>query len=102
MTATAELTPDAIEDVLALRVRRFVNAHAGDVHVESVSPEGDVHLAFNGACARCPALSATFAVSVLPVLKSVDGVRNVTADGVHMSEAALQRVATMFGRTTQR
>jgi Fe-S cluster biogenesis protein NfuA len=98
----AALTPGDVEEALARRVRRFINAHAGDVYVQDVTPEGDVHLGFEGACARCPALSATFAVSVLPVLKSVPGVRNVTAEGINMSEAALERVARMFGPTTKR
>jgi Fe-S cluster biogenesis protein NfuA len=100
--ADQPLTPERVEAVLASRVRRFINAHAGDVHVKEVNPNGDVHLAFRGACAQCPALSATFAVSVLPVLKSVPGIRHVTADGVHMSDAALERVARLFGPTTNR
>jgi Fe-S cluster biogenesis protein NfuA len=93
---------DDVEEVLERRVRRFINAHAGDVHVEEVSEEGDVRLRFSGACGNCPALSATFAVSVLPVLRSVDGVRRVSADGVHMSDAALERVAKIFGPSTTR
>lgn len=96
------VTVAEVEEVLARRVRRFINAHAGDLHVESVSEQGDVRLGFSGACEHCPALSATFAVSVLPVLRSVEGVRTVTADGVHMSEAALERVARLFGPMTTR
>ena len=95
-------TADEIETVLAQRVRPYINAHAGDVHVLEVSRDGDVHLAFDGACGRCPALNATFAISVLPVLRSVPGVRRVSADGVRMSDAALQRVSKMFGPTTHR
>lgn len=94
--AEPPVTPETVERRLAERVRRFINSHAGDVHVLDVSPQGDVHLAFGGACAQCPHLSATFAVSVLPAVKSLPGVRSVSADGVTMSDAALRRVAALF------
>jgi Fe-S cluster biogenesis protein NfuA len=95
-------TPEVIEEAIDLEVRRFINGHAGDVHVASVSPEGDVHLSFVGACARCPQITATFAVAVLPTIRRVPGVRNVTADGVHVSDAALRRVALLLGSSRVR
>jgi Fe-S cluster biogenesis protein NfuA len=95
-------TAEAIENAIDTEVRRFINGHAGDVRVASISPEGDVHLTFVGTCARCPQVSATFAVAVLPTIRRVAGVRNVTADGVHISQAALTRVSQLMGSTVRR
>jgi Fe-S cluster biogenesis protein NfuA len=95
-------TPEQVDGAIDAEVRRFINGHAGDVHVASVSPEGDVHLSFVGACARCPQITATFAVAVMPTIKRVPGVRNVTADGVHVSEAALRRVSQLMGSKVRR
>ena len=91
-----------VERVIDGDIRRFINGHAGDVHVASVSPEGDVHLSFVGACGTCPQLSATFAVSVMPIVRRIPGVRKVTADGVNISQAALERVEKMFGAAAER
>lgn len=98
----APLTAADVERVIDGDIRRFINGHCGDVHVASVSPEGDVHLSFSGACGTCPQLSATFAVSVLPVIRRVPGVRRVTADGVNLSQAALERVERIFGAAAER
>ena len=90
-------TFDDVESALAKDVRMFINSHAGDVKVVNISEEGDVELAFSGACGKCPALSSTFAIRVLPAVRSVPGVRHVSADNIHVSEAALERVARIFG-----
>lgn len=86
-----------VESALAKDVRMFINSHAGDVKVVDISEEGDVQVEFSGACGRCPALSATFAIRVMPAVQSVPGVRGVSADNIHISEAALERVARLFG-----
>jgi Fe-S cluster biogenesis protein NfuA len=90
-------TFDDVESALAKDVRMFINSHAGDIKVVNISEEGDVELAFSGACGKCPALSSTFAIRVLPAVRAVPGVRNVSADNIHVSEAALERVARIFG-----
>jgi Fe-S cluster biogenesis protein NfuA len=94
---STQVTADQVEAVLATGVRKYIQTHAGDVHVSKVEDNGDVTVAFSGACGRCPALSATFAIRVMPALKELDGVNNVNAEGVHLSQAAIRRVATLFG-----
>ena len=101
-TVEAPVTAEDVERVIDGDIRRFINGHCGDVHVSSVSPEGDVHLSFVGACSTCPQLSATFAVSVMPVVRRIPGVRKVTADGVNLSQAALDRVERIFGAAAER
>ena len=78
-------------------VRRRVRAHAGDVEVVSVSKEGDVRLAFLGACESCPAQAMTLGAAVLPALERLPGVRTVTTSGMNVSPAAMRRIRTMFG-----
>jgi Fe-S cluster biogenesis protein NfuA len=90
-----------VESVLAKDVRMFINSHAGDVKVVDITDDGDVTVEFSGACGKCPALSATFAIRVMPAVQSVAGVRGVSADNVHISEAALERVARLFGNRRQ-
>ena len=77
-------------------VRRRVRAHAGDVEVVSVSAEGDVLLAFKGACASCPAQAMTFGAAVMPAVERLPGVREIMANGMNVSPAAMRRIRTMF------
>lgn len=101
-TAVAPVTAEDVERVIDGDIRRFINGHAGDVRVASVSPEGDVHLSFIGTCGTCPQIATTFAVSVMPVVRRIPGVRRVTADGVNLSQAALDRVEKIFGAAAGR
>ncbi|HYZ47516.1 MAG TPA: NifU family protein [Sphingomonas sp.] len=78
-------------------VRRRLRAHAGDVELVSVSGEGEVTLAFTGACVACPAQAMTFGTAVLPVLERVPGVSKVSAKGMTVSPAAMRRIRAMFG-----
>jgi Fe-S cluster biogenesis protein NfuA len=100
----ARTTPPTFEEVesaLAKDVRMFINSHAGDIRVVDITDDGDVTVEFSGACGRCPALSATFAIRVMPAVQAVPGVRGVSADNIHISEAALERVARLFGNGRQ-
>jgi Fe-S cluster biogenesis protein NfuA len=78
-------------------VRRRIRAHAGDVEVVSVSDEGEVTLAFTGACRKCPSQAMTVGASILPVVESLPGVKSVSMQGLAVSEAAMRRVRAMFG-----
>jgi Fe-S cluster biogenesis protein NfuA len=101
LAATGERTTPPtfaeVESALAKDVRMYINSHAGDVKVVDISDDGDVQVEFSGACGRCPAISATFAIRVMPAVQAVPGVRSVSADNIHVSEAALKRVARLFG-----
>jgi Fe-S cluster biogenesis protein NfuA len=90
------VTAEQVEAVLATDVRKYIQTHAGNVRVANVEDNGDVTVAFSGACGKCPALSATFAMRVMPAVKQLEGVRNVRAEGIHVSEAALRRVAALL------
>jgi Fe-S cluster biogenesis protein NfuA len=94
------LTRDDVDEVIERRLRRFIRGHAGDVTVEDVTPDGEVHLRFQGACRSCPLINTTFAMSVYPALRELEGVRRVTADGVTITDRALQRIDSMFGEKT--
>jgi Fe-S cluster biogenesis protein NfuA len=90
------VTAEQVEAVLATDVRKYIQTHAGNVHVANVEDNGDVTVSFSGACGNCPALAATFAIRVMPAIKQLDGVGTVRAEGIHVSEAALRRVAALL------
>ncbi len=78
-------------------VRRRIRAHAGDVEVVSVSGEGEVTLAFTGACTKCPSQAMTFGASILPVVETLPGVKSVSMQNLAVSAAAMRRIRTLFG-----
>ncbi|WP_332682476.1 NifU family protein [Bosea sp. (in: a-proteobacteria)] len=78
-------------------IRGRLRAHAGDVEILSISPEGDVTLTFTGACVACPAQAMTFGAAVLPIVETVAGIRNVSVDGMNVSPAAMRRIRAMAG-----
>lgn len=58
------LSFDAVEDVLQREVLPLLASHGGGVKLCGVTPEGDVRIAFRGACASCPSMSDTMNVLV--------------------------------------
>lgn len=87
---------DAVEEALA-GIRAKLQAHAGDVEVVSISPDGDVALAFTGTCISCPAQALTFGSAVLPIVETVSGIRSVSVEGMRVSPAAMRRIRAMAG-----
>jgi Fe-S cluster biogenesis protein NfuA len=85
----------AVDQAIRQHLGRFLDSHGGAVAAASVSPAGDVVLAFQGACRACPAVAATFYSKVAPLIKQVDGVRSVSAPNVNVSEAAVRRVLAL-------
>ena len=47
---------DAVQEVLETRVAPQLALHGGGVKLCSISPEGDIRVAFKGACATCPSM----------------------------------------------
>jgi Fe-S cluster biogenesis protein NfuA len=94
VTAVIEAPPseDDVRAALDTQVRRFVQAHAGDVDVVSVSEDGVVRVRFYGACAACPAAGTTLAGVVAPPIERLPGVKRVQAEGVNISAAAAARI----------
>ena len=88
---TPAMVIDALDDV-----RRRIRAHAGDIEVLSISAEGEVTLAFTGACTACPSQAMTIGAAVLPVVERIEGVRSVTVQGMTVSTAAMRRIRSMF------
>jgi Fe-S cluster biogenesis protein NfuA len=91
------VSTEEAQAALDSRVGQFIQAHAGDVQVVSVTDDGIVTVRFHGACIGCPALATTFVAAVQPVLEGLPGVRRVSAVGVNVSPAAIARVRAMAG-----
>lgn len=60
------MIPDfaTVEEVLWKRVTPMLVAHGGGIKLKSISPEGEVRVAFEGACTNCPLLGDTLSNSV--------------------------------------
>lgn len=97
MTDDGELRA-RVQAVLDGDVRPRLQAHLGDIAIQSVSSEGDVRLAFVQACAGCPARASTAFMGVRPFLEDVPGVRSVEFEGVWVSPHAERRMAAVASR----
>ncbi|KGN99144.1 hypothetical protein HQ36_01410 [Porphyromonas gingivicanis] len=53
------LSFDAVQAVLEQQVNPALASHGGGVKLCSISPEGDIHVSFKGACAACPSMRDT-------------------------------------------
>lgn len=93
---------DAVEQVIEFEIRPLLKIHGGDLSVHDVTGDGSVHLEFEGACRGCALQSVTYAVGVRQRLLEVDGVTDVTMQGVRLSNAALNRVAETYDGHTFR
>ncbi len=80
-----------IEEKLDARIRPVLQVHGGDLTLLTVS-NGVVSVRFEGACVGCPLRSITMAVTIGPVLRAIDGVESVGADGVRLSQASRLRL----------
>ena len=85
-------TSDAVVYVLDSEIRPLLHFHGGDVRVAEISAGGQVRLEYVGACHGCHLQAVTHFVTVRERLLKVEGVTEVVALGVHISEAAKQRI----------
>jgi Fe-S cluster biogenesis protein NfuA len=70
---------ERVEAVLD-RIRPALVADGGNVELLGVAGDGTVRLELQGACAACPALSATLRYAIEPALqREVAGIRGVVA-----------------------
>ncbi len=90
----------AVEHILETQVRPLVKIHGGGVLCRDVTPDGDVRLAFEGACNGCSLKSVTYALGIRQKLMPIPGVTSVTMDGVRLSDAALARVEKFYAGYT--
>lgn len=82
-------------DALAQRVAhvsRAMSAHGGGIEIVNVDAHGAVRLRFTGLCSGCQLRPLTFAETVEPAIRSLEGVNAVEADGARISEEALARL----------
>ncbi len=61
---------DAVQEVLETRVAPQLALHGGGVKLCSISPEGDIRVAFKGACATCPSMTETMDALVMGQLRA--------------------------------
>lgn len=87
--------PEQLQQALQF-VRPRLRGHAGDM-TATVSAEGDVIIAFYGACENCPSMAVTFAGLVQTYVEAVPGVRSVSAPQVHASPQTLASIRRRLG-----
>jgi len=73
---------EAVERILAERVRPLLQLHGGDVEVKDVDASGRVYLRFVGACCGCFLRPMTIAASVAPALRLLEGVASFEVEGM--------------------
>ena len=83
---------DAVAYVLDSEIRPLLHFHGGDVRVAEISPGGQVRLEYINACHGCNLQVVTHFVTVRERLLKVEGVSEVVAHGVRISEAAQRRI----------
>ena len=83
----------AVAYVLDSEIRPLLHFHGGDVRIAEISAGGQVRLEYVGACHGCHLQTVTHFVTVRERLLKVEGVTEVVASGVHISEAAKRRIA---------
>jgi len=83
---------DAVTHVLDSQIRPLLHFHGGDVRVAEISADGTVRLEYMDGCHGCHLQVVTHFVTVRERLLKVEGVTEVVALGVHISEAAKRRI----------
>lgn len=84
----------SIQYVLDADLRPLLHFHGGDVRIADVTTEGKVRLEYVGACNGCQLQVVTHFVTVRQRLLQVEGVTDVVARGVHISDDAKNRITT--------
>lgn len=80
----------------------LIRAHAGEIELAGVSPDGVVSVRYTGMCAGCDYRPVTTAGTVEPALLDVTGITGVKVLGAHISEEATARItATLDGTQAQ-
>jgi Fe-S cluster biogenesis protein NfuA len=105
MNAEAETTADspltaAVMGVIETQIRLLLAIHGGGIELVEITPEGEVRLAFEGACCGCALKSVTYALGIRQKLMPIPGVTEVTVEGVRLSRFALERAARMYAGHT--
>lgn len=92
MPSIAEMNA-SIQYVLDADLRPLLHFHGGDVRMADITEDGKVRLEYTGACHGCQLQVVTHFVTVRQRLMQVEGITDVIANGVHISEEAQNRIA---------
>jgi len=86
----------AVTYLIDSEVRPLLQFHGGDVSVTEISESGEVVLEYHDACHGCQLQVITHLVTVRERLLKVPGVVDVTTRGIHVSDAARQRITAAY------
>lgn len=92
--------PSVDRDALDQRIdylNRLMRTHAGAIELVDVTERGAVTVRFVAMCQGCPFRAVTMFGLVVPALENIEGVTQVTALGVRISEEAARRAADAIG-----
>jgi len=84
----------SVQYVLDADLRPLLHFHGGDVRVADITDDGKVRLEYTGACHGCQLQVVTHFVTVRQRLLKLEGVTDVVANGVHISEEAQNRITS--------
>lgn len=93
--SSAELAK-TVDQTVATQIRPMLEVHGGGIDVLEVHDSGDIDVRLTGACRACALKSVTYAIAVRQRLRQISGVRNVSAEGINISDHALKRVETAY------
>jgi Fe/S biogenesis protein NfuA len=88
---------NAVTFVLDSEIRPLLHFHGGDVRIAEIGIDGTVRLEYTGGCHGCNLQVVTHFLTVRERLLKVPGVTEVVARGVHISDAAKERIAAISG-----
>ena len=91
-----EQLAEAVKALLESQVRPLLKIHGGDIELLEVTEDARVLLEFQGACRGCAFKAVTYALGIRQRLLQLPGVREVSVNGVRLSEAALGRVERLY------
>jgi len=86
---------NAVTSVLDSEIRPLLHFHGGDVHIAEICIDGTVRLEYTGGCHGCNLQVVTHFLTVRERLLKIAGVTDVVANGVRISDAAKQRIASI-------
>jgi Fe-S cluster biogenesis protein NfuA len=87
-------------DECVRQINVLMRTHAGALEVVELTAAGVLTVRFTAMCQGCPFRAVTMYGLVKPLLEGVDGVVEVRAQGVRVSEEAAERAAAAMTEGT--
>lgn len=101
MSTTALWQDAVVRERLDAQVRPFLRLHGGDCELLGVDG-GVVRIRFLLACTACRLRPLTLLAAIRPRLLELQGVVDVRAEGVGVSDAAVRRVDAALNHSHER